>query len=139
MLQLSQSTLLTLNEKSIRYYNWPLWFILLHSLYLSKFPLIPEEETCDIRTSRVDEMGSCVPVCRNLSHRTLTYNYLQLEFLHVNIAIIILLIEAELVIGAAPNNPILRLCAIIYNSELLSWIPRPIFICYDLFPAPFTI
>jgi hypothetical protein len=54
----SHSTPLTLNEKSIRRYNWPLWSILLHSLYLSKFPLIPEEETCDIRASRVDDMGS---------------------------------------------------------------------------------
>lgn len=58
MLQLSQSTPLTLNKKSIRHYNWSCWFILLHSLYHSKSPLIPEEETFDIRASRVDEMWS---------------------------------------------------------------------------------
>jgi len=34
-----------------------------------------------------------------------------LEFLNVNIAIVITLVEIELVAGTAPNNPIVRLCA----------------------------
>ena len=81
-------------------------------------------------------------MCRNLSHRILTYNYLQLEFLHVNIAIIILLIEAELVIGTAPNNPILRLCAM--SSTTASYYLGFLFLFSSVmtslrYPLPFNM
>ncbi len=46
-----------------------------------------------------------------VAHRKLIYTFQQLEFFHANIAIIIFLIEVELVIGTAPNNPVVRLCA----------------------------
>jgi len=41
----------------------------------------------------------------------LTNTSWQLEFFHVNIAIIVCLVELELVVGTSLNDPILRLCA----------------------------
>jgi hypothetical protein len=38
-------------------------------------------------------------------------NKSQLEFLQINVLIVITLVEIELVAGTAPNNPIVRLCA----------------------------
>lgn len=53
-----------------------------------------------------------VALCPTSLLSTNTYvSYLQLEFFHLNIALVVSLFETELVIGTSPTNPILRLCA----------------------------
>jgi hypothetical protein len=45
----------------------------------------------------------------------------QLEFLQVNVLIIVTLVEIELVAGTAPNNPVVRLCAMA-SPTICYWI-----------------
>jgi hypothetical protein len=95
--------------RSICQHNGRLWAPELWILRRPETEVVSIKNSARIETVGMEKMGNS----ESGNHLSISpaSNIHQLEFLQINILIVIILVEVELVAGTAPSNPIVRLCA----------------------------